>query len=101
VFGWSLLFASMAAGVTASWDRLVGGLVRPPVPGSGLPAVTEIPASTPGERALLQARLLLDEKDPAGAMVALDRVPADDPAYPFSLRLRSQAQAALRGGPAR
>jgi hypothetical protein len=96
VFGWSLLFASLAAGVALSWDRLVGHLVMTPVPESGLPAVTEIPASTPGERALLQAQLLLDQKDPAGAVAALDRVPSDDPAYPFSLRLRSQAQAALR-----
>lgn len=96
VFGWSLLFASMAAGVAASWDRLVGGLVRPPVPESGLPLVTEIPTSTPGERALLQAQLLLDEKDPVGAVAALDRVPADDPAYPFSRRLRSDALTAAR-----
>jgi hypothetical protein len=101
VFGWSLLFASMAAGVAASWDRLVGRLVMTPVPESGLPPVSEIPASTAGERALLQARLLLEEKDPAGAVAALDRVPADDPAYPFSLRLRSQAEAALRTVPAR
>jgi hypothetical protein len=99
VFGWSLLFASMAAGVAASWNRIVDRLVMTPVPESGLPPVTEIPASTAGERALLQAKLLLDEKDPAGAVAVLDRVPADDPAYPFSLRLRSQAQATLRAVP--
>jgi len=93
---WSLLFASMAAGVAASWDRIVGGLVKPPLPESGVPSAAEIPASSPGERALRQARLMLDERNPAGAVAALDRVSVDDPAYPFSRRLRSQAQEALR-----
>lgn len=102
VAGWSVVFASTVVGVAASWDRLVGGLLRPPVPASGAaPAVTEIPASTPGERALLQARQRIEEGDPAGAVAALDRVPADDPAYPFSLRLRLEAQAAARAGPRR
>lgn len=96
VFAWSLLFASLATGMAASWDRIVGGLVKPPVPESGPPSVTEIPASTPGERALRQARLMLDERNPAGAVAALDRVTADDPAFPFSRRLRSRAQEALR-----
>ena len=98
---WSLTFASLAAGVASSWDRIVGGLVEPPVPSPrpAAPPVTEIAAPTPGERVLARANRLLEQGDSAGAAAVLERVLPDDPAYPFALRLRLDAQAALRSGP--
>lgn len=96
VVGWSLAFGLLAAGVATSWDRLVGGLLEPPVPAvRHAPPVTEIAAPTAAERALTRATRLLQEGDPVGAVAELERVSPDDPAYPFSLRLRLEAQAAL------
>jgi hypothetical protein len=93
---WSLVIVSLGAGLAGSWDRLVGGLVEPPEPASAsAPPATEQAAPRPGERALEQASRLLAQGDPAGAVQVLDGVPADDPAYPFSLKLRLDAQAAL------
>lgn len=93
---WALVIFSMGAGVSGSWDRIVGGLLEPPVPASHeTPRATEIAAPRPGERALKQASRLLEQGDAAGALEVLKGVPADDPAYPFSLRLRLEAQAAL------
>lgn len=94
---WSLVFASLAGGVAGSWDRLVGGLVEPPLPVSGpaAPPVTELAAPTAGESALAQAKRLLEQGDPLGAMAALDRVPPADPAYPSAERLLLEAKAAL------
>jgi hypothetical protein len=93
---WSVLIVSMGAGLAVSWQRIVGGLLEPPAPASRkTPPVTEIAAPRAGERALKQASRLLAQGDAAGAVAALEDVPADDPAYPFSLRLRLEAQAAL------
>jgi hypothetical protein len=93
---WSLLIVSMSAGLVFSWQRIVGGLLEPPAPASRkTPPATEIAAPRAGERALKQASRLLAQGDAAGAVEALKGVPADDPAYPFSLRLRLEAQAAL------
>jgi hypothetical protein len=93
---WSLLIVSMGAGLAVSWQRIVGGLLEPPAPASReTPPATEIAAPRAGERALKQASRLLAQGDAAGAVEALNGVPADDPAYPFSLRLRLEAQAAL------
>jgi hypothetical protein len=93
---WSLLIVATGAGLAVSWQRIVGGLLEPPAPVSReLPPATEIAAPRAGERALKQASRLLAQGDAAGAVEALDGVPADDPAYPFSLRLRLEAQAAL------
>jgi hypothetical protein len=93
---WSVVIVSLGAGLAGSWDRLVGGLVEPPEPASAsAPPATELAAPRPGERALEQASRLLAHGDAAGAVQVLDGVPADDPAYPFSLRLRLEAQAAL------
>jgi hypothetical protein len=93
---WFLVIFSMGAGVSGSWDRIVGGLLEPPVPASRkTPPATEIAAPRPGERAVKQANRLLAQGDAAGAIEELNGVPPDDPAYPFSLRLRLEAQAAL------
>lgn len=93
---WSLVIFSMGAGLSGSWDRIVGGLLEAPVTASRkTPPPTEIAAPRPGERALKQANRLLAQGDAAGAVEVLNGVPPDDPAYPFSLRLRLEAQAAL------
>ena len=85
---------SMGAGLAGRWNRIVGGLLEPPVPcARETPSVRE--AARPGERALEQASRLLAQGDAARAVEVLNGVPADDPAYPFSLRLRLEAQAAL------
>ena len=93
---WFLMIFSVGAGISGSWDRIVGGLLEPPIPASRkTPPATEIAAPRPGERAVKQANRLLAQGDAAGAIEVLNGVPADDPAYPFSLRLRLEAQAAL------
>jgi hypothetical protein len=97
---WSLLLIATGAGLAGSWSRIVGGLLEAPVPDARrAPALREV---APGERALERASRLLAQGDAAGAVEVLSDVPADDPAYPFSVRLRLEAQAALAGpGPHR
>jgi hypothetical protein len=85
----------LGLGVFASWDRLLFGLTRPPAPRSGVTAAPAAPTS--GERALAQARRLLDAGNPAAAVAALDRVGPQEPAYPFARQLRHQAVLALQG----
>lgn len=93
----ALLFAALAAGVGASWERLLVRLARTPSPTSLLGAPeTLVPVPTPGERAVAEARRLMQEGDWPAALAVLDGVPADEPAYPFARQLRSHAQAVLR-----
>ena len=90
----TIVLVVLGAGVFSSWDRLLFGLTRPPSPRSDQAAV--VPAlPTGGERALAEARRLLDAGDAAAALVALDRVGPQDAAYPFARQLRQQAQRAL------
>jgi len=91
---WVVLMISMGAGLAGRWNRIVGGLLEPPVP-TPREAHTVREAVQPGEQALEQASRLLAQGDAARAVQVLSGVPADDPAYPFSLRLRLEAQAAL------
>jgi hypothetical protein len=92
---WSVLLIATGAGLAGSWNRIVGGLLEPPVPDArGAPAASE---AAEGERALEEASRLLARGDAAGAVQVLSNVPADDPAYPFSVRLRLEAQATLAG----
>jgi hypothetical protein len=93
---WTTALVAVGAGVFSSWDRLLSGLSRPPAPRSHVSA--EWPAAaTGGERALAEARRLMDAGDPGGALAVLDRVGAQEPAYPFARQLRHQAQRALEG----
>jgi len=90
----TIVLVVLGAGVFSSWDRLLFGLTRPPSPRSDQTAAWPAPP-TGGERALAEARRLLDAGDPAAALVALDRVGPQEAAYPFARQLRQQAQRAL------
>jgi hypothetical protein len=85
----------LGLGVFASWDRLLLGLTRPPAPRSDATAATAAPTS--GERALAQARRLMEAGNPAAAVAALDRVGPEEAAYPFARQLRHQAVRAMQG----
>jgi hypothetical protein len=92
----TIVFLVLGAGVFTSWDRLLFGLSRPPLPRPDTAAVWPVPASG-GERALAEARRLLDAGDAAAALAALDRVGPREAAYPFARQLRLQAERALHG----
>jgi FimV-like protein len=97
IAAWAAVFASMAVGVGASWDRLLVSLARTPSPTSRPgPPTTQVPVPTAGDRALAEARDRLDRGDAAGALAALDRVSPEEPAYPFARQLRTHAAAVLR-----
>jgi hypothetical protein len=99
VGAWALAFGLLAAGVAASFERLVDHLASAPTPSSILAEPPAPLALGPGDRAVSQARQLLEEGDAAGALEVLDRIAPQEPAYPFARQLRSKAQAALaRGG---
>ena len=99
VGGWVLLFGLLATGVASSWDRLLDRLGRAPSPSSRpAPPATSVAAPTPGERAVADARRLLDQGENAAALTVLDRISPDEPAYPFARELRRQAEAALLSG---
>lgn len=94
---WAMAFATLAVGVGTRWDRLLVSLSRTPSPTSRAgPPTTQVPVPPAGERALAEARELLDRGDPAGALAALDRVSPQEPAYPFARQLRTHAAAVLR-----
>jgi hypothetical protein len=92
----TIVLVVLGASVFSSWDRLLFGLTRPPLPRSDQAAAWSAPP-TGGERALAEARRLLDAGDAAAALVALDRVGPQEAAYPFARQLRQQAQRALHG----
>jgi hypothetical protein len=95
--GWAMAFAALAVGVGSRWDRLLVSLSRTPSPTSRAgPPTTQVPVPAAGERALAEARELLDRGDAAGALATLDRVSPQEPAYPFARQLRTHAAAVLR-----
>jgi hypothetical protein len=98
----ALLFVSLAVGVAASWDGLIGRLTRAPRP-AAMTAPPTLGAAAPSEagRAVSDARLRLEQGDPAGALAALERVRPEDPLYPYAQQLRLQSEAARRGADAR
>jgi FimV-like protein len=97
IAAWAAAFASMAVGLGSSWNSLLVSLARTPSPTSQPgPPTTQVPVPPAGERALAEARELLDRGDAAGALAALDRVSPQEPAYPFARQLRTQAAAVLR-----
>jgi hypothetical protein len=96
---WGLGFLALAGGVAGSWERLVDGLTRTPSPTTALaPPTTEVPKLTLGTRALSEARRLTAQGDAAAALAILDRIPPQDPAYPFARQLRDEAEKTLRQG---
>lgn len=85
-------FLVLAVGVTAAWERLVVQLARTPVPSSAAaPPVSILPAVSEGERAVAEARRLIEDGNPRGAVAVLDRVRPQEAAYPLARRLRDQA----------
>jgi hypothetical protein len=86
---WAVVILGAGAGLHATADQVVARLVSAPRPAAYFPAVTA-PAASEGERALAEARRLLEAGDAAAAARALDRVAPDEPAYPFAQRLRQQ-----------
>jgi hypothetical protein len=99
VGGWVLLFGLLATGVASSWDRLLDRLGRAPLPNSQpAPPTTSLASPSPGERAVADARRLLDQGETAAALTVLDRISPDEPAYPFARELRRQAEASLLSG---
>jgi hypothetical protein len=96
------VFGSLAAGVAASWDGLIGQLTRAPRPAAmTAPPTLGTVALSEGGRAVSDARLRLEQGDPAGALAALERVRPEDPLYPYAQQLRLQSEAARRGADAR
>jgi hypothetical protein len=63
----TIVLVVLGAGVFSSWDRLLFGLTRPPSPRSDQAAAWPAPP-TGGERALAEARRLLDAGDAAAAL---------------------------------
>jgi hypothetical protein len=98
----ALVFAGLAAGVATSWDGLIGRLTRAPRPAAVMaPPTLGVAAQSAGGRAVSDARLRLEQGDPAGALAALERVRPEDPLYPYAQQLRLQSEAARRGADAR
>jgi hypothetical protein len=96
IAAWAAAFASLAVGVGSTWDRLLVSLARTPSPTSRpAPPATQVPVPLAGDRALAEARELLDRGDAKGALAALDRVSPQEPAYPFARQLRTHAAAVL------
>ena len=85
---------ALATTVAASWGHLIGRLEERPLPAGYTPVTQPLPAAPAGERALGEARRLLERGDVAGALNALRDVGPDDPVYPFAQQLRQRAEAA-------
>jgi len=98
---WALGFALLASTVAFTWERLVDGLAGVPSPRSMALPTSAVGPRSAADRALAEARRLIEEGDAVGALAAIDRLTPQDPAYPFALRYRSQAETMLREGGAR
>jgi hypothetical protein len=94
-----LALVALTTTVAAGWDHLMGRLEERPLPAGYTPATQPLPAAPAGERALGEARRLLERGDVAGALTALHDVAPDDPVYPFAQQLRQRAELAARGRP--
>jgi hypothetical protein len=93
-----LLFALMGVAVASTWDTLLIRLARTPAPSSvALPPASSLPAPTSAERALAEARRLLEAGQPAAALSALDGVSRSEPEYPFATQLRHHAERMMSG----
>jgi hypothetical protein len=99
ITGWVVVFGLLATGVGSSWDRLLERLSRAPSPSSRpAPPASSLAAPSAGERAVADARRLLDQGETATALAVLDRIAPDEPAYPFARELKRQAEASMRSG---
>lgn len=94
--GWTVVLVMLGATVFSSWDRLLFGLTRPPAPRSESAAARSV-SPVGGERAVAEARRLMDAGNAPAALAALDRVAPEEPAYPFARQLRQQVLRAAHG----
>ena len=94
--GWTVVLVMLGATVFSSWDRLLFGLTRPPAPRSESAAARSV-SPVGGERAVAEARRLMDAGNAPAALAALDRVAPEEPAYPFARQLRQQVLRATHG----
>jgi hypothetical protein len=62
-----------------------------------MPPASSLPAPSPAERALADARRLLDAGQPAAALSVLDGVGRSEPEYPYATQLRSHAERMMSG----
>ena len=99
----TIVLVVLGASVFSSWDRLLFGLTRPPAPRADTAAAEPAPAAGGGDRALAEARRLIDAGDAAAALAALDRVgpqeaglPVRAPAPPAGRSARSRGEPAAR-----
>jgi hypothetical protein len=92
---WTYLFAVGGFAVASTWDRLVDGLVRVPIPTPTAAPAANALRTSPGETAVAQARRFLDSGNPSEALTALLAIKPEEPVYPFSLQLRDEALRAL------
>ena len=96
---WAVTFAVLASRLAAGWEQLVRSLLHTPQPSTATaPPSTYVPALTSGEQAIALARRLTAQGNTAAALATLDRIPPEDPAYPFARQLRGQTEKALREG---
>lgn len=99
---WMAAFGGLAAGVVSSWESLLSRLTRAPLPRSdATPPSIHLPPPSKGERAVADARRLMEQGNAAGALAALDQVSPEEPVYPLARQLRSELESALRAGRAR
>ena len=98
---WALTIGLLLGLVATRWEKIVDQLARAPWPTTRpAPPATSLPAGTPGDTALGEARRLLLAGQAQGALRALDRIPTQDPNYPYARRLRVEAESALASLPA-
>ena len=93
---WAVAIGLLLGLVATSWEQIVDRLARAPWPTSKpAPPVMSLPLHGPGDAALVEARRLLLAGQAQGALLALERIPAQDPNYPYARRLRAEAESAL------
>jgi hypothetical protein len=95
---WVGVFTVMGVGVAFTWPGLLARLTQAPSPHTRPVPPAEPAAPGAGERTVARARRLLESGEPAAALIALDTVAPQDPAYPFARQLRAHAERAARGG---
>lgn len=96
VAAWAMAIGLFLGLVSTRWERIVGRLVQAPGPTSRpAPPATSLPSGGQGDAALVEARRLLLAGQPQGTLRVLDRIPAQDPNYPYARRLRAEALSAL------
>lgn len=96
---WVVVLAGSMVGLALSWEPLVSRLTRPPSPHNEV--TSSLIPGTPlsrGEQVMEDARRRLEAGDPAGAMAVLAQVAPEEPVYPLAVKLRHEAETALKGG---